>query len=146
MRKLKMELLAGVAAIVAGALLPMALQADPMGDMPGRPSHEDMMKKLDTNKDGTISPEERKAAGDARFTSTDTNGDGFLSRDELMAAGNKRVAEHVDQVLAHADENKDGKISKAEYDANGAKMRERRKAHKAEQGEPGMGAPGPKPE
>ncbi|HEX7777458.1 MAG TPA: EF-hand domain-containing protein [Parvibaculum sp.] len=145
MRKVKLELLAGVAAIAIGLVLPGVLHADPAGDAPP-PSHENMFKKLDTNHDGTISPDEWKAAEDARFKKMDANGDGVISRDEAMASAQKRIAERVDRMFARADTDKDGKISKAEFEAAGEKMRERAAARKGKHDGPPPGAPAGDPE
>ena len=51
--------------------------------------HEKMLEKFDTNKDGTLSEEERTAAhaqmAQQRFQTLDTNKDGVLSFDEFKA-------------------------------------------------------------
>ena len=68
------------------------------------------LAKLDTNHDGTVSPEERKAAfekfAQARFAKLDKNGDGALTKDEV---GDKRW-EH----LSVADADKNGSVTQAE--------------------------------
>jgi hypothetical protein len=68
------------------------------------------LAKLDTNGDGTVSPEERKAAfekfAQARFAKLDKNGDGALTKDEV---GDKRW-----QHLSVADADKNGSVTEAE--------------------------------
>lgn len=144
MWKVKLELLAGVAAIALGLLLPVALHADPAADAP--PSHAETFKKLDTNHDGKISSDEWKAASDARFKKMDANGDGFISHDEMRAAARKRTAERVDKMFTRMDTDKDGKISKAEFDAAAEKMRARMEARKGKHDGPPPDAPGGDPE
>jgi len=72
-------------------------------------------KALDTNKDGRISREEAKAdpAFAARFSSLDVNGDGYIDREDHKA----RRTQQRDAWFAAADTNKDGQLSKAEFDA-----------------------------
>jgi hypothetical protein len=144
MRKVRLELLAGLAAITVGLLLPVALHADPADNAP--PSRAETFKKLDTNHDGKISPDEWKAASAARFKKMDANGDGFISRDEMLAAAQKQTAERVDRMFTRIDTDKDGKISKAEFDAAGEKMRERMEARKGKHDGPPPNAPGGDPE
>lgn len=128
MKTVKVEVLAGVLAIVAGLALPIAAEAGSTGP---DSKHETKFQKLDTNKDGVISADERKVGQDARFKEKDTNNDGVISKDEATAAAQKKAAEMVDRMFEKADTNKDGKISREEFDAAGDKMRERHE-HKAD--------------
>jgi len=134
MRGFRTELLAGVAAIAIGLMLPFA--ADAAGD--GAPRGK-AMEKIDTNHDGVISDAEWNAARDARFKALDANGDGTLSSDEMAAAAKKRGAEREARMFKRVDTNGDGKISKAEYDAASTRMRERMMEH-------AQGADGVKPD
>ncbi|TGX55908.1 EF-hand domain-containing protein [Sphingomonas gei] len=86
--------------------------------------------KLDANKDGKISADERPADGEGRrgrmLSRTDTNGDGAVSLDEQRIQANRR--------FDRLDTNADGKIDKAEGDAARERMRammERRGARDA---------------
>jgi Ca2+-binding EF-hand superfamily protein len=99
------------------------------------------LKSADLNKDGVIDQTEFQTARDKWFTELDTNKDGFVTADELKAFGDKMHAEwaqkHGDQadnkpggkhgnfserILKRVDADHDGKISKAEFDAEGAKL------------------------
>ena len=55
----------------------------------------------------------------AEFQALDTDGSGYLDRDELIAAlaasGDPRTIEEIDDYIAKADLNHDGKISYAEF-------------------------------
>ncbi|MBO9738673.1 EF-hand domain-containing protein [Xanthomonas axonopodis pv. begoniae] len=81
----------------------------------GRGGRGEWMAKLDTNKDGRISREEAKADPKfaARFDQMDLNKDGFVDR----ADRELRMQQHRDAWFAKADTDKDGKLSKAEFDA-----------------------------
>jgi len=106
--------------------------------------HGGFLKSADLNKDGVIDQTEFQTTRDKWFADLDTNKDGFVTADELKAFGDKMHAEwakkHADQadndkpdankkhgdftqhILARVDTDKDGKISKAEFDGEGAKM------------------------
>jgi hypothetical protein len=120
---------------------------------------------LDANKDGVISPEERKAGMSARraqmFARVDKDGNGAISRDEfdsmkpgrgagrpgkggpgkaLAARGPETKAEFVSHRLAmfdRVDTNKDGVISDAERAAIRGKMRTQRGANEMPPPPPG---------
>ncbi|WP_161946550.1 EF-hand domain-containing protein [Xanthomonas floridensis] len=82
---------------------------------PGREGRGEWLAKFDTNKDGRISREEAKADPKfaARFDQMDVNKDGFIDR----ADRELRMQQHRDAWFAKADTDKDGKLSKAEFDA-----------------------------
>lgn len=123
MRGFRIELMAGVAAIAIGLLLPFAAGAAKADDM-----RSAMKENLDANHDGVVSDAERNAARQARFKAADANGDGFVTREEFAAAGPARDAGRKNKMFASMDGNGDGKVSKAEFDAASANMRERMKA------------------
>jgi Ca2+-binding EF-hand superfamily protein len=106
------------------------------------------LKSADLNKDGVIDQSEFQTTRDKWFADLDANKDGFVSADELKAFGDKMHAEwakkHGDQatdnsgdkpadanrkhgdfsqrILERVDTDKDGKISKPEFDAEGSKL------------------------
>jgi Ca2+-binding EF-hand superfamily protein len=97
-----------------------------------------LFKTADTNKDGVVDQGEFQASRDKWFADLDADKDGFITADELKAFGEKMHAEwqqkHADangaqpapdasrgdrmaqHILARVDTDKDGKISKAEFD------------------------------
>lgn len=116
MQTVKLELLAGVAAIAIGLLLPLSLQADPADGAPP-PGRGDLFGQIDANHDG------------------------FISHDELLAFEQKRTARRVDAMYGRMDENHDGKVTKAEYDAAIAEMRARMAGRKHRHDGPPPDAP-----
>jgi Ca2+-binding EF-hand superfamily protein len=118
--------------VAASALATAAYAAGPGG----------FLKSADLNKDGVIDQTEFQQSRDKWFADLDTGKDGFVTADELKAFGEKMHAEwakkHADQavkpdadkkhgdfsqrILERVDTDKDGKISKAEFDAEGSKL------------------------
>jgi Ca2+-binding EF-hand superfamily protein len=120
--------------VAASALATAAYAAGPGG----------FLKSADLNKDGLIDQNEFQQSRDKWFADLDANKDGFVTADELKAFGDKMHAEwakkHGDQaaadkpdadkkhgdfsqrILKRVDTDKDGKISKAEFDAEGSKL------------------------
>ena len=103
------------------------------------------LKSADLNKDGVIDQTEFQQSRDKWFADLDADKDGFVTADELKAFGDKMHAEwakkHADQaandkpadankkhgdfsqrILKRVDTDQDGKISKAEFDAEGSKL------------------------
>lgn len=82
-----------------------------------RPAPAEMLEKFDTNKDGKLDKDERKAAFEARkaemIKKFDKDGDGKLNEDERKAAGQARKAE----MLKRFDKDGDGKLSEDERKA-----------------------------
>jgi hypothetical protein len=82
-----------------------------------RPAPPEMLEKYDTNKDGKLDKDERKAAFEARkaemIKKFDKDGDGKLSEDERKAAGEARKAE----MIKRFDKDGDGKLSEDERKA-----------------------------
>lgn len=95
------------------------------------PRFAEHFDKLDANKDGRITAEERPQRGarggkgghGERMAQLDTNKDGRFSREEL--AGKERVLQN----FAAIDTNKDGTLSREEMQAH-------HKAHRGERGAP----------
>ena len=105
-------------------------------DRPNRPSFEQLLKNMDSDKDGKLSKSEVKGPLNDHFAKVDTDEDGFITKEEFenaprpkqkkgkmgkrnseasTARGNNREDRpSFDQVANGLDTNKDGKISKAE--------------------------------
>ena len=59
--------------------------------------------KADLNQDGQVSKAEFTQAAESRFYATDTNNDGFLSEEERKAQKDTAVQNHQDQRFAKLD-------------------------------------------
>ncbi|MFZ2088735.1 MAG: adenylate/guanylate cyclase domain-containing protein, partial [Desulfobaccales bacterium] len=79
---------------------------------------EDFFQKLDTNRDGKVSPAEFTAWRETQFVRLDTNKDGYLSREEV-AAGKTNFAQKILQGFKRIDSNRDQKLSQGEFQAGG---------------------------
>ncbi|KAB7764617.1 EF-hand domain-containing protein [Xanthomonas maliensis] len=81
----------------------------------GRGGPDAWFAKLDVNKDGRISRQEAQAdpAFAKRFDRMDLNKDGYVDRTDRQL----RMQQQRDAWFAKADTDKDGKLSKAEFDA-----------------------------
>lgn len=95
-----------------------AAHAEPKG--PGRPVPPEVLERFDLDKDGKLSPEERKAAMAERrqkmLEKFDTDGDGQLSETEREAARAAFEARRQ-ELLAKYDADQDGKLSREEIAA-----------------------------
>lgn len=104
---------------------------------------ESRFMALDTDGDGAVSLEEMKAKfaqgqGDKKkgergakkmekmFSKMDANGDGKLTADEMKPKGDRHT-----KMIERLDTDKDGKISKAEFDAHKAEREGKRAERKA---------------
>lgn len=96
---------------------------------------KERMAELDTDGDGTLSPEELAAARVKRAEEMrgrfDTNGDGKLTPDELAGA---RMFRRGTNDPSELDTNKDGDISNAELEAGMDKMRQQFRRNWEERG------------
>lgn len=108
--------------IASAALLAYADPAAQPADAPHH-HHAHGLKSLDTNGDGLISREEAQAAPGlaTNFDAIDANHDGQLSREELRAYMKQKRAEHWKKI----DTDGDGRISKAEAQANAPRLAQR---------------------
>ena len=79
-----------------------------------------LIEQADANKDGATSRQEFMDFRTAEFPSLDRNKDGVISAADVPPRYKKRVkakvAEHAD-VMAGYDADKDGKVTRAEFDA-----------------------------
>lgn len=75
--------------------------------------------KADVNHDGKITCPEYVAARNARFADMDRNGDGVVSREDFprLIAVRPKAGALIDRMIAEADANRDGKITRAELNA-----------------------------
>ena len=108
------------------------------GDGPRGEHPQARINKLDTNQDGRISRAE-VTAGQARFAERfdgmDVNKDGFIDK----ADRELRMKQRTDAWFAAADTDKDGKLSRAEFDAAKAAQRAERGQHaRRMQGKPAV--------
>lgn len=87
------------------------------GPMMDRPE----FSELDTNSDGTLSPEELTAPRAARFATADANGDGTLSAEEMAAHAEtmrqERAIRGAERMIERMDTNEDGQLSVEEMTA-----------------------------
>jgi len=90
-------------------LVPVAAHAQMGGRM------ADLFAGADTNHDGRISRAEFAAARVARFAQLDRNGDGVVSAADFPRAARLPAAKaKIDAMVASADANRDGLVSRAE--------------------------------
>lgn len=85
--------------------------------------HESKMEKADTNGDGSIDA----AEWNALFTTIDADKNGKLEREELMRHHGSPPPEALAFMIAHhADEDRDGKVTAAEWRAHVAELDDNR--------------------
>jgi hypothetical protein len=104
---------------------------------------KEMMHRIDTDKDGTVSKDEWIAYQERVFVALDKNKDGFLEADEFYGPANATVIPFATLGYAHGlmskemfgklDANGDGKVSKGEYLAFQMKIFDMMDAHKKQQ-------------
>lgn len=99
--------IAGIAVVAAPAMAQLG-QRDPAA----------RLAQADANGDGIVTRAEFKASRAARFDEMDRNGDGFISRDDFgrLLKVRPQAGQRLDEMLAEADANHDGRISRAELD------------------------------
>ena len=106
-----------------------------MGMMGGGPSYA--MATFDTNKDGTLSPEEMPAGNQAELKTYDTDGNGTLSLEEFAVMHAAHTRPMTVRAFQMHDADGDGQVTDAEM----AAMAEMMQSHMGGQqgGMPGMG-------
>lgn len=89
-----------------------------MGGMGGMGHHRGHgMAFVDANKDGVITRDEATAMRDMRFGRFDLDKNGEVTAEEAINSIIKRFEGEVRRKVRSFDENGDGKVSKAEFDA-----------------------------
>lgn len=71
-------------------------------------------EQMDTDGDGRITAAELDAVRQARFEAMDTDGDGKLSAAEMQARMEQRAGKRVERMMTRADQDGDGALSMAE--------------------------------
>ena len=78
---------------------------------------------FDADGDGRITRREFINARELRFTRMDQNGDGFIRADDFQRLQTSAaVRQRLAQLLADADLNRDGAVSRAEYSVTGTPL------------------------
>ncbi|MBY8826521.1 EF-hand domain-containing protein [Hephaestia mangrovi] len=98
---------------IAGALLlPASAAQARFGQRDPMAAFDD----ADTNHDGVVSRAEFRAARVARFDRMDRNHDGAISRDDFgrLLKFRPQAGQLLDQMLAEADTNHDGRVTRGE--------------------------------
>lgn len=76
------------------------------GGPDGRPGPEHFLNEVDTDKDGKVSKAEFTAKGESMFSESDANHDGYITPDEMKAAHEARKAKWKAMREAHEGEGK----------------------------------------
>lgn len=71
-------------------------------------------EQIDANSDGVLTMEEFQAPATSKFSDVDTNGDGQLDAEELMAAAERERAQMIERLMERKDTNGDGMLSMEE--------------------------------
>ncbi|MEN8756293.1 MAG: EF-hand domain-containing protein [Akkermansiaceae bacterium] len=116
----------------------------PEGKKGPRPLPQEIVEKFDTDGDGKLNKEERKAAFEARkaemLQKYDKDGDGKLSEDERKAA----AADRKSAAIKRFDKDGDGQLSDEEKKAMREEIRKRRGGPEGRSGKSKGGKKGPK--
>lgn len=107
----------GLAAGMGAAMAPASAQAE------ATPRADRLFERLDADDSGGVTKSELQAAALKRFDAMDADGDGKISRAEVSAIADKHEArreglaeKRADKVLDRADFDKNGSLSKTEYE------------------------------
>jgi len=84
--------------------------------------------KADLNQDGEVTKSEFTQAAQSKFFATDTNNDGLLSQDERKAHRQAMRENRKDRRFEKLDTNGDGLLSKDEVNARGEKRKAKKEA------------------
>lgn len=103
-----------------------------MGGMMGPQSYA--MQTFDTNKDGTLSPEEMTAGIQAELKKYDTDGNGTLSLDEFAVMHTDHMRPMTVRAFQMHDADGNGQVTEAEMAATAAMMQGEMSGHGGMQG------------
>jgi Ca2+-binding EF-hand superfamily protein len=130
MNKTVIALITAITMCVSGAAL-AGNEAGKQGNKNHAARAEKRFQNLDKNNDGKISAAELNQSLAARFVKMDTNKDGFLSKEDRKQIGKKgkkagkkagKRGAKMAKRMNRLDTNKDGKISAVEFQAVGPAM------------------------
>lgn len=143
---MKKILLAAGAALLAATVSASADQPAAKPAMAKAPHGPELLvKKLDTNGDGTVDRDEFVAGAvkkqQQRFEKLDANGDGALSLDEFTAS----TAGQADGMFKRLDADGDGKLTEADEEARRNRPRVQHLAPAPADAPPAGSAPAPAP-
>lgn len=94
-----------------------SMGAGPLGGMGHFGMSGAMFDRIDENGDGVVSPEEARAAHDARLKEFDADGDGTLSIDEFEKLHTAAIRELMVDRFQFLDADGDGKVTQEEMNA-----------------------------
>ncbi|HWO10899.1 MAG TPA: hypothetical protein VNN80_15500, partial [Polyangiaceae bacterium] len=84
------------------------------GEAKGGHGRAERFAELDTSKDGKVTLAELTASRESWLTRVDTNKDGAASTEELRAGFEGHRKERIEKLFAQQDQNKDGRLARAE--------------------------------
>lgn len=106
-----------LSAFAAGTICSGSLALAQVLPPPPRGSGHMLFEVMDGNKDGVVTRSEVSSALEQRFAALDTNRDGSISPEERKAARDKMRERRTDERFAMIDANHDGQLSRAEFGA-----------------------------
>ena len=107
---------------VALALAAVPALAQPgEGGPHGGPHGGRMLERFDSDKDGAISPQEFATARAANFARLDADGDGRIARQDFPDAVARAREERAERMFEELDADKDGVLTKAEFEAHSSR-------------------------
>jgi Ca2+-binding EF-hand superfamily protein len=125
----------GVAAVALAASAGIVVAQQAPSQDPGRQDRG--MARADADGDGRLSQAEFVAGRISRLSAVDTNADGTVTPEEMAAAREARQAERADRHFARLDADGNGAVTRAEYDAAREARSDRREDRRAERGDRG---------
>lgn len=95
-----------------------------------------MLKKLDADKDGTVTLEEFLKPKSESFAELDKNSDGALDASELTARMQEKAGQRQRMMMARLDADGDGKVTKDEFEKSSQRgWRGKHRGHRGHHGE-----------